>query len=84
MNEYSVEADLDAGTEWVLTFPTKNFYADSYRMEAAGLPYEECETIGEGEDEVTNFALTFHAHRLPLCSAKRTMTATRYVKLCLW
>ncbi len=37
MNEYSVEADLNAGTEWILTFPTKNFYADVPRMQAADL-----------------------------------------------
>jgi hypothetical protein len=28
MNEYTSNADLNAGTEWVVTFPTKNFYVD--------------------------------------------------------
>ena len=28
MNEYSSDADLNAGTEWIVTFPTKNFYVD--------------------------------------------------------
>jgi hypothetical protein len=37
MNEYVVEEDLNAGTEWVITFPTKNFYADPDRMVVAGL-----------------------------------------------
>jgi hypothetical protein len=32
VNEYSVDAALNAGTEWIMTFPTKNFYADWFRM----------------------------------------------------
>jgi hypothetical protein len=28
MNEYTTEADLAASTEWVVTFPTKNWYVD--------------------------------------------------------
>jgi len=28
MNEFTIEADLNAATEWVFTFPTKNFYVD--------------------------------------------------------
>jgi hypothetical protein len=28
MNEYASDADLNAGTEWIVTFPTKNFYVD--------------------------------------------------------
>jgi hypothetical protein len=28
MNEFIIEADLAAATEWVFTFPTKNFYVD--------------------------------------------------------
>lgn len=27
-NEYALDSDLDASTEWVLTFPTKRFYTD--------------------------------------------------------
>lgn len=28
MNEYNIEAGLNAASEWVITFPTKNFYVD--------------------------------------------------------
>ena len=28
MNEYTLDAVLGASTEWVVTFPTKNFYVD--------------------------------------------------------
>ena len=28
MNEFTIEASLNAATEWVFTFPTKNFYVD--------------------------------------------------------
>ena len=28
MNEYNIETDLNALSEWVITFPTKNFYVD--------------------------------------------------------
>ena len=37
MNEYIVDADIGAATEWVVTFPTKNFYADWPRMVQGGL-----------------------------------------------
>jgi hypothetical protein len=29
MNEYNIEAGLNARSEWVVTFPTKNFYVDT-------------------------------------------------------
>ena len=29
MNEFTIEASLNAATEWVFTFPTKNFYVDA-------------------------------------------------------
>ena len=52
MNEYVVEEDLNAGTEWVITFPTKNFYADADRMVAAGLipkaPKEPADAVPPG------------------------------------
>ena len=32
MNEYTVEDDLAASTEWVITFPTKSFYADPFYL----------------------------------------------------
>ena len=50
MNEYTTEDDLNAGTEWIVTFPTKNFYADEDRMVAVGLDEEVC--TGTGDDEV--------------------------------
>ncbi len=28
MNEFSIEADIAAATEWIFTFPTKSFYVD--------------------------------------------------------
>lgn len=28
MNEYNIQANLNAASEWVVTFPTKNFYVD--------------------------------------------------------
>jgi hypothetical protein len=28
MNEYTIEAPLNAASEWIVTFPTKNFYVD--------------------------------------------------------
>jgi len=37
MNEYVVVDALNAGTEWVITFPTKNFYADLARMTEEGI-----------------------------------------------
>jgi hypothetical protein len=37
MNEYTTEEELGAATEWVVTFPTKNFYADEWRMVQVGL-----------------------------------------------
>ena len=45
MNEYVVEEALNAGTEWVITFPTRNFYVDGDRMAFEGL-------IGEQKDAV--------------------------------
>jgi hypothetical protein len=37
MNEYVTDDAINAATEWVVTFPTKNFYADPLRMVQAGL-----------------------------------------------
>jgi hypothetical protein len=37
MNEYTQELDLFAGTEWIVTFPTKSFYADPVQMVIAGV-----------------------------------------------
>jgi len=36
MNEYTVEEVASASTEWVVTFPTKNFYVDEERLDDAG------------------------------------------------
>jgi hypothetical protein len=32
MNEYTIEEGLNAATEWVITFPTKNFYVDEWLL----------------------------------------------------
>ena len=36
MNTYVTDDAINAATEWVVTFPTKNFYADPLRMIQAG------------------------------------------------
>ena len=51
MNEYTTEADLNAATEWVITFPTKNFYVDVDRLKQSIIPVPQ-ECTGEGDDEV--------------------------------
>ncbi|MBT8048783.1 MAG: hypothetical protein HKN57_05180 [Xanthomonadales bacterium] len=50
MNEYTTEDDLSAGTEWIITFPTKAFYADAALMVSLGIDEEAC--TGDGDDEV--------------------------------
>jgi len=50
MNEYTIEEDLNAATEWVVTFPTKNFYADYDRMVAAGIK-DELDLCGPTDPE---------------------------------
>ena len=52
MNEYTIEDDLNAATEWIVTFPTKNFYADYDRMVTAGLAPKEviCEDDEDDPD----------------------------------
>jgi hypothetical protein len=32
MNEFNIEPGLHAASEWVITFPTKNWYVDAYRV----------------------------------------------------
>jgi len=32
MNEFNIEPNLNAASEWVITFPTKNWYVDEYRV----------------------------------------------------
>ena len=51
MNGYNSEVDADASTEWVITFPTKAFYADAFVMEYMGIEDTVEECTGEGEDE---------------------------------
>lgn len=34
MNEYSIEAGLNAASEWIITFPTKNYYVDRTLIDA--------------------------------------------------
>ncbi|MBT8055965.1 MAG: hypothetical protein KJO72_03425 [Gammaproteobacteria bacterium] len=48
MNEYVVAPSLNAGTEWVINFPTKNFYVDPDRMTLAGI---EWPTTGDCSDD---------------------------------
>ena len=43
MNEYTTDTDLNAATEWIVTFPTKNFYVDEYRMVREEINEEVCE-----------------------------------------
>ena len=51
MNEYVVEDDLNAGTEWVLTFPTKNFYVDPVRMTLADIDWPTTGDCSDDPDE---------------------------------
>lgn len=37
-NEYALDSDLDASTEWILTFPTKRFYVDEAIVGPLPLP----------------------------------------------
>jgi hypothetical protein len=48
MNTYTTDDVINAATEWVVTFPTKNFYADPLRMVQAGFydTVAEAETAG--------------------------------------
>jgi hypothetical protein len=58
MNEYAVEAAIGGASEWVITFPTKNFYVDpdlNDLFRDAWVPDSEDDPIGcngwdEGED----------------------------------
>jgi hypothetical protein len=51
MNEYVTGGMADAATEWVITFPTKNFYADWWRMCEVGLvPAIDC--YGDANAEI--------------------------------
>ncbi len=38
MNEYNVDADLNASSEWVATFPTKSFFVNGALEDGQGLP----------------------------------------------
>jgi hypothetical protein len=49
MNEYVVQEDLNAGTEWVITFPTRNFYVDDERMVLEGIYGEAPTETGSGD-----------------------------------
>jgi hypothetical protein len=33
MNEYNIEAGIHAASEWILTFATKNWYVDEYKLD---------------------------------------------------
>lgn len=40
MNEFNIEAGIHAASEWVVTFPTKNWYVDNYTYPPNGYHYE--------------------------------------------
>jgi len=44
MNQFSIESGLNAASEWVMTFPTKNYYVDRPLIE------EEIQWIPDSED----------------------------------
>jgi hypothetical protein len=49
MNEYAIEAAIGGASEWVVTFPTKNFYVDSDLndlFEARWVPDSENDEVG--------------------------------------
>ncbi len=56
MNEYNIEADLNAASEWVITFPTKNWYVDEATVNTGAtfwIPDEDdagCNGWDPGED----------------------------------
>jgi hypothetical protein len=57
MNEFTVEDDLFASTEWIMTFPTKNFYVDPAHLDLPGIQWvpdgandAQCNDWVEGED----------------------------------
>jgi hypothetical protein len=51
MNEYTANAELNAATEWVVTFPTKNFYVDEPRL----ADVEASTWVPSGGDECANW-----------------------------
>ena len=87
MNEYVVLDDLNAATEWVVTFPTKAFYTDLDRMFIEEL--EDCTTVGDPPDDVTTcsardpFTKLFgavHADDTPSCEVVSIKTWDRNEK----
>jgi hypothetical protein len=55
-NEYSNNADLNAGTEWIITFPTKNFYTDLASMDQGKIVYTDngetgCDPNADPDDD---------------------------------
>jgi len=65
--EYVLSDGIGANTEWVVTFPTKNYYVDPARTPFAFVPYEPFEeSIGEyGACEVYTIALYDREERTP-------------------
>jgi hypothetical protein len=51
MNEYTADPDLNAATEWVVTFPTKRFYVDIEALEAV----EDSTWVPVGGDACANW-----------------------------
>lgn len=55
-NEYFVDADFGANTDWIVTFPTKRFYVDDLAYAGAPrLPFVEA--FGESADGESNVAV---------------------------
>jgi hypothetical protein len=40
MNEFNIEAGINAASEWVVTFPTKSWYVDNYIVPPSGTHWE--------------------------------------------
>ena len=47
MNEYNIDPDLGASSEWVVTFPTKNFYVNSVEAKP---PFTDVWSDHDGDD----------------------------------
>ncbi len=39
MNEYNIESDIGAASEWIMTFPTKHWYVDEFAVDTGDVYY---------------------------------------------
>ena len=60
MNEYVTTDLINAATEWVVTFPTKNFYVDPLRMVQAGFYADVPAAVAGGAH--APFTALYHEH----------------------